>query len=229
MDLDPEAITTVSVDSYSTLVDVGAAEDALKERVDNPESVSRLWRNRAVSYSLVSNFIGSYKPFYELNRDALQFSLEAHEIDLDPKVRDDILDVYHDLDVFDDVQAGLERISDAGYQIFVLSNGDPEMLNSLVEHAEIREFISDTISADEIETFKPSSRLYQHAASRMETPIEEIAHVSAGWLDVQGAIHAGMFGIWLNRTSGPWDPFDGEPDRTVRSFHDFADILTQGE
>ena len=83
----------------------------------------------------------------------------------------------------------------------------------------------DTISADEVRTFKPAAELYRHGAARTGTPIDEIAHVTAGWFDVMGAKHAGMQGVRVDRTGTPWEPFDGEPDRTVDGLDELADAL----
>ncbi|MFB6300821.1 MAG: haloacid dehalogenase type II [Halobacteriales archaeon] len=225
MGFDSEAVTTITVDSYSTLVDVDAAETALAERVTDPEPVSRLWRARSLEYTFVANHIDGYKPFYEMNRDALQYALDVHGADVTTEERDEILAVYHELDVFDDVREGLGRLQDSGYDCYVISNGNPEMLASMVDHAEIADVIDDTISADEVEWFKPHRELYQHAAARAGTPIDEIAHATAAWFDVQGAQHAGMQGVWMDRKGDPWEPFDGDPDLVVETFYELADAL----
>ncbi len=169
MSVGPETVTTVTFDSYSTLVDVNAAEQALADRVAQPASISRLWRARSLAYTFVANQIDAYQPFYEMNRDALQYALDAHEVALSPAERDEILAVYHELDVFGDVRAGITRLRDAGYDCYVLSNGTPEMLASMIAHADIGALIEDTISADEIQIFKPASELYQHGAARTGT------------------------------------------------------------
>jgi len=39
MGFEPDQVSTVTFDSYSTLVDVDAAENALAERVDDPQPV----------------------------------------------------------------------------------------------------------------------------------------------------------------------------------------------
>ncbi|WP_256944048.1 haloacid dehalogenase type II, partial [Halobacterium hubeiense] len=192
MSFDPERVRTVTFDSYSTLVDVDAAERALADRVADPEPVSRLWRSRSLAYTFVANQVDAYQPFYEMNRDALQYALDAYGADVTTAERDEILAVYHELDVFDDVRSGLEALTEASYDCYVVSNGNPEMLDSMVEHADIGDLIEDTVSADEVETFKPAAELYRHAAARTGTPIDEIVHVTAGWFDVLGASHAGM-------------------------------------
>ncbi|WP_114578333.1 haloacid dehalogenase type II [Saliphagus sp. LR7] len=225
MTFDAERVTTVTFDSYSTLVDVDAAEKALAERVDDPEPVSKLWRARSLEYTFVANHIDAYQPFYEMNRDALQYALDAHDVDISQDERDEILAVYHELDVFDDVRDGIERLRDGGYDCYVLSNGNPEMLESMVDHAGIDDLVEDTISADKVRTFKPDADLYRHAAGRTGTPIDEIAHVTAGWFDVMGAQHAGMQGVRVDRNDAPWEPFDGKPDLTIKIFYELAEEL----
>ncbi|QIO22570.1 haloacid dehalogenase type II [Haloarcula sp. JP-L23] len=225
MTFDPGRVTTITFDSYSTIVDVEAAEKALSERVPDPQPVSRLWRSRSLAYTFIANAVDAYKPFYEMNRDALQYALDAHGVDISAEDRDEILAVYHELDVFDDVREGMNRLYDADYDLYVVSNGNPEMLDSMVDHAGIGGLVEDTVSADEIGTFKPDAELYRHAAARTGTPIDEIAHVTAGYFDVYGAMHAGMQGVWVNRDDGPWDAFAGDPDLTIGSFHDLVDEL----
>ncbi|WP_411964243.1 haloacid dehalogenase type II [Haloferax sp. YSMS24] len=225
MAFDPDRISTVTFDSYSTLVDVDAAEKALSDRVADPEPVSKLWRARSLEYTFVGNHIDEYRPFYEVNRDALQYALDAHDVPVSTSERDEILAVYHELDVFDDVRDSIERLRDAGYACYVVSNGNPEMLDSMVDHANIRRLLDGIVSADEVEVFKPDAELYRHAAARTGTPIEEIAHVTAAWFDVMGAQHAGMQGVWANRKNSPWEPFGPEPDLTVPGLAEFADEL----
>jgi 2-haloacid dehalogenase len=225
MPFDPDRVSTITFDSYSTLVDVDAAEKALADRVADPEPVSRLWRSRSLAYTFVANAIDAYQPFYEMNRDALQYALDAHGVDITTEERDEILAVYHELDVFDDVRDGIERLRAGGYDCYVVSNGNPEMLDSMVAHADIGDLIEDTVSADEVETFKPDAEIYRHAAARTGTPIDEIVHVTAGWFDVVGAQHAGMQSAWVDRKDTPWEPFGPEPDLTVETFYDLADEL----
>jgi len=220
-----DAVETITFDSYSTLVDVEAVKTALAERVGEPDPVARHWRSRLLLYTTVTNELDRYDSFYPLARAALEHALATHGVTVAPSEREAILSAYDDLAVFEDVQAGLERLTDAGYEAYVVSNGSPEMLASMVAHADIDEFIADTISADEVEAYKPNVELYRHAAARTGSPVESIAHVSALFYDVLGASNAGMTGVWMDRGTGPWDDFAGPPDATVESIHDLADRL----
>jgi len=226
MAFDPERVETVTVDSYGTLVDPSAAENALANRVEDPKPVSDLWRSRSLMYTMVGNAIDFYQPFYEMNRDALQYALDTHDIDITADERDVILEVYHDLDVFDDVRDGIGRLRDGGFEVYVVSNGNPAMLSSMVDGADIADLVTDTISAQEIETFKPEPEIYRHAAARVGTPIDRVVHTAGPSFDVLGAMHAGMQGAWLNRENAPWDSFSGrDPDIEIESFGELADAL----
>ena len=221
---DPDRVTTITFDSYSTVVDVASAEEALEGYVDDPTAAATLWRSHSLFYTMEANHIGEYEPFYELNRHAATYALRAFGADVDEETYDEITSIYHSLDVFDDVQDGMGRLAEE-YDLYVVSNGNPEMLETMVETAGIGGILEDTISAHEVETFKPDAEIYRHAAARTGTPIDEIAHVTAGWFDVHGAVHAGMQGVWVNREGGPWTTYGPEPHLEIGSFHDLADEL----
>jgi 2-haloacid dehalogenase len=226
-------VRTVTVDSYTTLVDVGSQADVLESHVsdlDDGESVSQLWRSQYLQYSMIANDIDEYRPFWELIGQGLEYALEANGHDVSADVRDDVRrEVYEDrLSVFDDVTDGIERVVEAGYEVYVLSNGNPEMLRHLVAAADLEALITDTISADEVETYKPDPAIYRHAATRTGTPIEEMLHVSGGGLrDVWGAKHAGMNAGWLARPeqSAPREELGQDPDIVIGSLHELADRL----
>ncbi|MFC6838026.1 haloacid dehalogenase type II [Halomarina ordinaria] len=231
--MDSEQVTTVTVDSYSTLVDIDSQEPVLAEYVDDIEdaaSVSQLWRSQYLQYSMIANDIDAYRPFWELIGQGLRYALEAHGHDVPEDVRDDIRRVVYEerLAVFDDVGDGIRRITDAGYEVYVLSNGTPEMLAHLLAAADLEDVVTDAVSADEVETYKPDPGLYRHAADRTDTPIEELLHASGGTMrDVWGAKHAGMQTAWVSRPDQhlPTETLGPAPDVVVEDFHDLADRL----
>ncbi|ELY67753.1 haloacid dehalogenase type II [Natrinema versiforme] len=227
MSFDPDAVETIAFDSYGTLVDVSAVAEPLSDHVDehDPELVAKLWRERSLSYAMVGNAIGEYDSFYEMNRHALRYALETIGVEIDADDREDILSKYHDLPVFDDVHDGIERLRDAGYDCYIVSNGSEDMLESLLEYADLGDLIVDTVSADEIRQFKPQPELYRHAADEIDRPSEEIAFAAAGWWDVPGGSTAGMQGVWINRQDTLWGPYERDPALTIESIHDLADEL----
>jgi 2-haloacid dehalogenase len=224
MSLQPSRVETVTVDSYGTLVDPSAAVRAVSGYVEDPGRLLAHWRAKYLSYVMIANDVDDYRPFDELIGAALQQALGAHGVETTAAEREEILSVYDDLDPYDDVRAGLERLARAR-DVYVLSMGTPEMLEKMLEGADIEEYITDAISVHEIRTFKPEAAVYRHAAARTGTPIENIAHVAGPTFDVRGAIAAGMQGVWIDRTGEPWDPWFPDPDLRVEAFHELADRL----
>lgn len=226
---------TVTYDSYTTLVDVYSQAEVLEEKVDgieHPEFVSRVWRSRNMMLTVIANDIDAYQPFYEIQKHSLRFALESFGYDVPEDVRDEIRQkVYKEnISVFDDVKPAMERIRDLGYDQYVISNGDPEMLDHMVEQAGIEDILEDWISGDEVETFKPEKEIYRHSAARTGTPIENILHVSGGTMrDVWGANHAGMQTAWINREGKhyPHEYLGEDPDMTITTIHELADQLPQ--
>lgn len=228
MAFDRERVETVTVDSYGTLVDPDAAADALAPYTRNAaetESVLTQWRSRYLAYVMICNYVDNYRPFDVVIEHGLGYALDAHGIEVSATEREGIMAVYDELAAFDDVKDGLERVSEAGYGVHVLSMGTPEMLTSMIEGAGIGEYVEEVISVDEIGVFKPASEVYRHAAARVGTPIEEILHVAGPSFDVIGAMHAGMQGGWIDRKGDPWDELFDEPDLVLESFDDLAEAL----
>lgn len=224
-DFDPERVDAVTFDSYGTLVDIGAAAAVLDGVVDDPETVARQWRENALFFSVVAGPLDEYATYFELHRRGLDDALRAAGHDFSDERLRELNGVYHDLAPYGDVADGFAALADAGYTPAICSNGDPAMLESLVETVGIESSVEALVSADEIRTFKPAAELYEHTASRLDTPVERIAHVTAHWMDVQGATNAGMQGVWLNRGGGEWTSFGSEPSLVVESLDELCGRL----
>jgi 2-haloacid dehalogenase len=225
MTFDPDRVETVTFDSYSTLVDVGTTIRALAEHVEDPLDVGRTWRMQSLVYAFCCNAMDRYEPFWDLCEYALDYALAQHGADLDPGTRDELMAVYHDLDSFPDVRPGVERLVDAGYDCYVISNGNQEMLETMVEAADLTDLVGDTISAGDVQQYKPAPAVYEEAVERTGTPAEHVAHATAGQIDVQGGQNVGMQGVWLNRHERARTEFGPAPDATLHDIHALADEL----
>lgn len=225
MTFDPDRVETVTFDSYSTLVDVGTSIKALADHVEDPVSVGRSWRMQSLVYAFCCNAMDAYEPFWDLVDYALDYALAEHGEDLAPEARAELLDVYHHLDSFPDVRPGIQRLVDAGYDCYVVSNGNQEMLSTMVESADVADLVADTISAGDVASYKPAPAIYEEAARRSDTDPEHVAHATAGLLDVQGGMNVGMQGVWLNRHERPLGRFGADPDVELTTIHDLADEL----
>jgi len=223
MALDTDRLDVITFDSFGTLVDVDSTARVLPDAVENPVALAREWHERAAQYGMVGNFIDAYETYYDLHRAALSYLFEREGIEADEDAVAEMTAVYHEMDPFEDVREGMARLREDGYRLGIITNGDPAMVDSLLATTGVGDLLDAAVSADAVETHKPARELYAHAADRLDADPGRVAHASYSQVDVQGAMHAGMGGIWLNRQGGPLDPFGPDPDLTVETIDDIAD------
>jgi len=226
MTVNPGPVDSIMFDSFTTIVDVqSSTKQALDNYVDDPEPIAKLWRFRAIDYRMISTYTKTYETYMETTKKALEYALQVHDIELSSDIIDEITAVFFELEVYKDVQPGMETLIDKGYDLYILSNGNPEVLDAMIKRAQIGDLIKETISADEIEIYKPDRRIYEYAVKRIGTSKERILHVATPWYDIYGAKHAGIQTIWLNRDGKPWDRFNGDPDLIVKDFGEVVDAF----
>jgi 2-haloacid dehalogenase len=166
-----------------------------------------------------------YEDFAQLTRKALGYSLAATGNTLSAEQQEALLEQYQHLEPFADVKPGLERLQAAGYTMVIFSNGALSMLNPLLDAAGLRPYFQDVISAEEVHIYKPSPKIYQHAARRVGRAPADTRLISANPFDATGALAAGLKAAWVNRSSSPADPLGWLPDIMVRTITELAEAL----
>jgi len=78
--------------------------------------------------------------------------------------------LYDELPPFPDAVPALRALAGLGYELAVSSNGSPAMISNCLGTSGLGEFFGQRISADEVRMFKPSPRVYRHAAGRLGRP-----------------------------------------------------------
>jgi 2-haloacid dehalogenase len=115
-----------------------------------------------------------------------------------------LLHDYRRLSTYREVPDLLARLQQAELQLALLSNGDPDLLDDLVDHAQLRPFLPVNISVAEAGIFKPDQRIYRLGLDRLgiETAAR-CAFVSSNAWDAAGAAQAGLQVFWVNRNQQP--------------------------
>ncbi|WP_348613080.1 haloacid dehalogenase type II [Halobaculum rarum] len=220
---------TLCFDMYGTLCDTSSVTRTLADELDAPEAlVSELdatWRAKQLQYSYQSALMEEYQPFWDVTGDALAYALDQWGVDADEATRERLLAAYEHLDPYPDAIETLTRLSEAGHTVTVLSNGNPEMLETLADNAGLAPHLDDVISADEVSTFKPNPAVYENAAGRTDTPIDHCRLVSGNAWDVAGAGSAGMRTAWVNRANDPFEEIGVDPSLEVTGLAGVADEL----
>ena len=94
---------------------------------------------------------------------------------------------YNWLPPFPDAAPGLASIKRAGHLLAALSNGEAEMIRSVLANAGLLALFDDVVSADEVKTFKPDPTIYSHAVQLLGQTANDTWLVSSNPFDVIGA------------------------------------------
>ena len=205
-------IKALAFDVYGTLLDVHSVI-ALCDRFfpGQGSALSQLWRSKQLEYSWLRAAMGRYDDFWVCTEGGLNYACNAMNLECSPTTKDELMNAYLHLDPFSEVQDALKALK-AKARLAILSNGAPKMLNQVAENTGIKWAFSDVISVEEVQTFKPSPKVYNLAPEKLGLSKEEIGFVSSNYWDVAGAKSYGLWVAWINRLGKPEDELGFGPD-----------------
>ena len=170
----------------------------------------------------------NYVTWWELMTRALNYALEYYGIDLDEETREEVIDAYDHLDPYEPSWESFERLQEAGYELYILSNGNYDMLDRLAGNTGQDEYLDGLISGEEARAFKPHPAIYETAIDTLDRDPEELLMVASHSWDTAGAANVGTHTAFVNRRHLPVEPLgveNTEFDLTVKSFEELADEL----
>ena len=188
---DPERVDAVTFDSYGTLVDTGAAATVLEGVVDDP--------------AVVAGPLDEHETYMQLHRLGLADALRAAGYDPSPERLREFNAVYHDLAPYDDVAAAVARLDTAGYAPSILSNGNPEMLASLVETTGIEDAVHERISADTVRRLNRGGEEWTAFGGEPAAVVDSLDALCARLLDRRGRPSLGCRASTETQASCVWE------------------------
>ena len=194
-------------DAFGTLFDVRTvARQHAAVLANRADQLSEIWRDKQLEYTWFHAARGTHVPFRDLTREALLYALNKHDLssDLVPV----LLESYCRMPPFPDVVAALQHLKAKQARLAILSNADPDMLDDLVDAANIRQVFECMLTVSVAGTFKPAPSVYALACEVFKTPTAEMNFVSSNRWDIAGAKAFGFSTVWLNR-SGAADEYTG--------------------
>jgi len=207
-----ENIGACVFDAYGTLFDVNAAaQHCAAELGDKWQPLAELWRGRQLQYTWLRSLMEEYADFWQVTGEALDFAMEALEID-DDALRQRLMDLYLKLDAYPEVGAVLRRLRDGGMKTAILSNGSPKMLAAAVDNAGIGDALDAVISVDPIRVYKTAPAVYQLAVDQLGVAASAISFQSSNAWDAHAASNFGFRVVWVNRFAQARERLPGSPD-----------------
>lgn len=227
-------IKAVVFDAYGTLFDVYSIQTLAEQLYPGQgAAISVMWRDKQIEYTrLITQSdphqpSGSkyYLPFWELTKLSLEYTLDRLKLDRKGSVVEELMLQYARLTPFPENLSVLKSIREAGIPTAILSNGSPDMLESAVANACMKDILENVISVDEIKLFKTSPESYGLVQKCFPLEKEEILFVSSNAWDALGATWFGFTTLWVNRQGLPYETIGPKPTYTGSDLSKVREIL----
>ena len=225
-----DGIEALMFDQYGTLVDMqgGLIEVAKpflasKGWAGNPSSFVTWWRRTHYENSMIDALLQKqHIPYREIGHLSVTQVLRRAGIEHTSAEVEALVASIERLKPFPEIPAALDRLR-TKYQIAVLSNGDPDMLEAAKAHHGLT--YDHTISVAVANAFKPHVATYTKAAEILGLRADEILFVANHEFDCVGAKAAGMRAAFIDRRQRPFSAWPYQPDVIVRDMTALADLL----
>ena len=217
-------------DQYGTVVDMqtGLTEVAApfleaKGWSGSPNSFVTWWRRTHFENSMIDALLQKeHTPYREVGHRSVALVLERAGIDHTMDEVRYLVAQIEKLRPFPEVPAALARVQ-MRYKIVVLSNGDPDMLESAKQYHGIP--FDRVISVAEANAFKPHVATYTKAAELLGVKLDEVLFVANHAFDCIGAKSAGMRTAFIDRRGRPFGMTPHQPDILVRTMTELAELM----
>ncbi len=211
-------------DAYGTLFDVNSAAEKSKNKIgDKWEAFANYWRTTQLEYTWLRSLMRRHKDFWQITEDSLDKSMKVFNIDKDMKT--ELLNLYKKLSPFSEVKETLKNLKKKEMKLSILSNGTPELLNTLVVSNKFDTIFDDIFSIEEAGIYKPNSKVYDLPVNKYKIKPNEIIFLSANTWDVSGGGNYGYNSVWVNRNNTVFDNLDYKPFKEIKSLQQLLDIV----
>ena len=218
-------------DQYGTVVDmqgglIEVATPYLKSKgwSGRPDAFVTWWRRTHFENSMIDALLHrEHTPYRRIGEISVDYTLERAGIPHTEEEVKYLVAQIEKLRPFPDVPAALARLH-TRYQLAVLSNGDPDMLEEARAHHGVA--FDHIISVATASSFKPHAATYARAAQIVGLNADEILFVANHAFDCVGAKAAGMRTAFIDRRQRPFGRWPYQPDITVTSMSELAEAMT---
>jgi 2-haloacid dehalogenase len=193
-------IKAVVFDAYGTLYDIQSVAAVTEEAFPGyGEIITQVWRIKQLEYTWLRSLMRRYQDFAVVTRDSLAYTLRCLGLQYDADAFERIMEKYLHLDLYPDAVASLSAMKDK--KLAILSNGSPDMLNTLVKNSGLDRLLDATISVDANMIFKPSPEAYSLIESTLHVPPSHVLFISSNPWDACGAKAFGLNVAWIERVT----------------------------
>lgn len=211
-------------DVNETLLDLQAMEPTFR-RIFGDKVDVRLWFANLVMYSLALTAARSYVPFTDIGAAVLKMLADTQGIKLDGADSQDLKDKFSTMPPYPEVPGALQKLRDAGFRLFTLTNNLVEVQTRQLEQGGIAGFFERCFSVDSVRVYKPSPQTYVHVERELGVDPALLCLVACHTWDTLGAVAAGWEAALIKRVGNDVLGVGPQPQIIGDDLMDVADQL----
>jgi 2-haloacid dehalogenase len=210
-------------DVNETLLDLESV-NPIFERIFGDERAMRLWFADLILYSQALTLANVYVPFTEIGAAVMAMLAKTRGITVSDSDKRALTDAFATMPPHPDVPAALDRLSDAGFRLFTLTDNLLEIQTRQLEHGGIVEKFERRFSVDGVGSHKPSGKAYAYVESQLGVQPSDLLLIASHTWDTIGALGAGWHAALIKRPGNDVLGVGPQPE-VVGS--DLADVAAQ--
>jgi 2-haloacid dehalogenase len=161
-----------------------------------------------------------------VTQDALVFTCRKLGLELTLDAQTQIMGQYARLEAFPENLTVLKSLKTMGLKLAILSNGNPEMLDAVVQAAGMSDLFTQVLSVHTVKKFKTAPEAYQLGPDTLGVPAKDTLFVSSNCWDICGAAWFGYRTFWVNRSNAPLEELGIKPNGQGQSLDELVQFVT---
>jgi 2-haloacid dehalogenase len=185
-------------DVNETLLDLTTLEPMF-ERIFREKGALRLWFANFILYSSALTVAGCYVPFTDIGSAVMKMLADTRGIRIEEADKKELIEKFSTMPPHPEVPGALQKLREAGFRLFTLTDNLPEVQTRQLEHAGIVGFFERRFSADGVKHHKPSRLAYAQVERSLGVEPSQLCLIACHTWDTLGAVAAGWEAALIKR------------------------------
>jgi 2-haloacid dehalogenase len=188
----------IGFDVNETLLDLTTLEPTF-ERIFREKGTLRLWFANFILYSSALTVAGCYVPFTDIGSAVMKMLADTRGIRIEEADKKELIEKFSTMPTHPEVPGALQKLREAGFRLFTLTDNLPEVQTRQLEHAGIVGFFERRFSADGVKHHKPSRLACAQVERSLGVEPSQLCLIACHTWDTLGALAAGWRAALIKR------------------------------
>ena len=193
-----DALPLIVFDVNETLLDLTAVEPTF-ERIFRDKGAMRLWFANLILYSVALTVADAYVPFTDIGLAVMKMLADTRGIVIGQADKEELIERFSTMPPHPEVPSALQKLREAGFRLFTLTDNLMEVQARQLEHAGIVGFFEGRFSADSVKHHKPSRQAYAQVERNLGVEPSQLCLIACHTWDTLGAVAAGWKAALIKR------------------------------